>query len=95
MHGYLDKSEETHGTLVLASSSRLGKEGTDIGLRPLVDVFPTLCDLLALPQPGGHEGRSILDRPRVVRAPPAAPTTTPTRTTVAAVPAPAVPRRTR
>lgn len=58
MHGYLDKRHETHGLLALASSRHTAP--ADLGLRPLVDVFPTLCDLLGVPAPPGQEGRSLL-----------------------------------
>lgn len=60
MHGYLDKVHETHGAMILASSNGHTKP-RDAGLRPLVDVFPTLCDLLDVQAPAGHEGQSILD----------------------------------
>lgn len=33
-----------------------------IGSRPMVDMFPTLCDLLGLPTPYDQEGTSILTR---------------------------------
>jgi arylsulfatase A-like enzyme len=59
MHGYLDKKDETHGIALLASSNGHTAPRT-LGLRPLVDVFPTLCDLLGMPHPDGHEGRSLL-----------------------------------
>ena len=62
MHGYLDKYDETHGMAVLASSN--GHTGPrKLGLRPLVDVFPTLCDLLKVPVPAGQEGTSLLAVP--------------------------------
>lgn len=59
MHGYLDKTDETHGIALLASSNGHTAPRA-LGLRPLVDVFPTLCDLLGVPHPPGHEGRSLL-----------------------------------
>lgn len=59
MHGYLDKRDESHGIALLASSNG-HTAPRRLGLRPLVDVFPTLCDLLGVPQPQGHEGRSLL-----------------------------------
>lgn len=59
MHGYLDKSSETHGVAILASSNGHTAPRT-LGLRPLVDVFPTLCDLLGVPTPTGQEGTSLL-----------------------------------
>lgn len=59
MHGYLDKVEETHGMALLASSNGHAPPGR-FGLRPLVDVFPTLCDLLGVPVPAAQEGNSLL-----------------------------------
>jgi predicted AlkP superfamily pyrophosphatase or phosphodiesterase len=65
MHGYLDKSEESHGLALLASSN--GHTGPrKLGLRPLVDVFPTLCELLKVPIPAGQEGTSLLLTPEAV-----------------------------
>jgi hypothetical protein len=63
MHGYLDKREEGHGALVLASSTP--RPPGDLGLRPLVDAFPTLCRLLDLPVPAFQEGVSLLEPPEV------------------------------
>lgn len=60
MHGYLDKSQEGHGAMVIASSNG-HTEPRNLGLRPLVDVFPTLCQLLGLPVPEGQEGTSLFD----------------------------------
>ena len=59
MHGYLDKSDETHGMMVLAGSAGRPHSG-DVGRRSLVDVFPTLCDLLGLPTPKSSEGTSLV-----------------------------------
>jgi predicted AlkP superfamily pyrophosphatase or phosphodiesterase len=59
MHGYLDKRDETHGMCVLASSSRTAPR--HVGQRPLVDVFPTLCQLLEVPVPPTNEGTSLLE----------------------------------
>jgi len=59
MHGYLDKRDETLGMGVLASSNGHTPRN-DLGKRPLVDVFPTLCDLIGVPTPVGQEGRSLL-----------------------------------
>ena len=64
MHGYLDKTLETHGAAILASSDGDAAPRA-IGVRPMVDVFPTLCDLLGLPVPKGLEGTSIV---RIARA---------------------------
>lgn len=61
MHGYLDKRDEGPGLGVLASSRGLGGPG-DVGERSLVDVFPTLCQLLGLPVPSTQEGQSLLPR---------------------------------
>ena len=64
MHGYLDKRDEGHGTLVLASSEgRVPVRA--VGLRPLVDAFATLCELLTLPVPDGQEGISLLKPPEI------------------------------
>ncbi|MHB8633740.1 MAG: alkaline phosphatase family protein [Thermoplasmatota archaeon] len=59
MHGYLDKRDEKHGIAILASSNGHTAPRA-LGLRPLVDVFPTLCDLLGVPLPDGQEGVSLL-----------------------------------
>ncbi|MFO1535547.1 MAG: alkaline phosphatase family protein [Thermoplasmatota archaeon] len=59
MHGYLDKRDESHGLALLASNNG-HTPPRQLGLRPLVDVFPTLCDLVGVPHPDGHEGRSLL-----------------------------------
>jgi predicted AlkP superfamily pyrophosphatase or phosphodiesterase len=70
MHGYLDQREEGYGVAFLASSP--GRTPVrSVGLRPLVDVFPTLCELLRLPTPTTNEGASLL-RPAVVPLPPMA-----------------------
>jgi predicted AlkP superfamily pyrophosphatase or phosphodiesterase len=57
MHGYVDKREETVGALLLHGAGRAGP----VGERSLVDVFPTLCDLLDLETPKSNEGVSLLD----------------------------------
>jgi hypothetical protein len=59
MHGYLDKRTETYGLALLASSNG-HTAPRQVGLRPLVDVFPTLCDLLKVPIPAGQEGTSLI-----------------------------------
>ena len=64
MHGYLDKREEGHGLLILASSGDR-TPARPVGLRPLVDAFPTLCELLGLTPPPGQEGTSLLAPPEV------------------------------
>jgi predicted AlkP superfamily pyrophosphatase or phosphodiesterase len=60
MHGYLDKIHETHGMGILVSSDG-DRKARNVGLRPLVDVFPTLCDLVGVPTPPGQEGVSLLE----------------------------------
>jgi predicted AlkP superfamily pyrophosphatase or phosphodiesterase len=59
MHGYLDKRTEQYGMAIVASSGHRTQPGT-FEPRPLVDVFPTLCDLLGVKEPDTHEGRSVL-----------------------------------
>lgn len=58
MHGYVDKREETYGLLLLRASEGAA---APLGRRMLVDVFPTLCDLVGLPTPATSEGRSMLE----------------------------------
>lgn len=58
MHGYLDKVHETHGMMLIASSG--GYRHQHIGLRPLADAFPTMCQLLGVPVPPTNEGTSLL-----------------------------------
>jgi predicted AlkP superfamily pyrophosphatase or phosphodiesterase len=59
MHGYLDKSEETMGFCLVASSNG-HTPAMNVGNHSLVDVFPTLCDLLGVPVPSTNEGKSLL-----------------------------------
>lgn len=60
MHGYLDKTEEGYGMAVIANKA--GSIGpSSFEPRTLVDVFPTLCDLVGVPFPSTAEGRSLLD----------------------------------
>jgi predicted AlkP superfamily pyrophosphatase or phosphodiesterase len=67
MHGYLDKRAEDYGMAVLASSNG-GIQRGSFDPRPLVDVFPTLCNLLDVPVPPGQEGRSVLEPHAVLPA---------------------------
>ncbi len=67
MHGYLDKRDETHGLMVVAST-RVPTPPHRLGLRPLVDVFATLCDLVGVPVPRGQEGTSLLANGRARRS---------------------------
>jgi predicted AlkP superfamily pyrophosphatase or phosphodiesterase len=60
MHGYLN-DEEMLGLLVARSSTE-SLEGDEREIVDLVDVFPTLLDLLGLSIPGQCEGRSVLVR---------------------------------
>ncbi|MBW3582187.1 MAG: alkaline phosphatase family protein [Euryarchaeota archaeon] len=62
MHGYIDKDEETYGALLLHGPG-LGSD--DIGRRILVDIFPTLCDLVGLPTTPHNEGRSMVGEEKV------------------------------
>ncbi|HVM45776.1 MAG TPA: alkaline phosphatase family protein [Candidatus Thermoplasmatota archaeon] len=72
MHGYLDKGihwpprsgadtwgAETTGVLIM-DSPHVGAP-RDLGLRNLVDVFPTLCRLAEVEVPRTNEGRSFLE----------------------------------
>lgn len=68
MHGYLDKRDETRGLGVIASSNGHTPPGSR-GDRSLVDVFPTLCDLLGVKTPDSQEGRSILDDHAILHTP--------------------------
>lgn len=76
MHGYLEKGihwpprgggdtwgAETTGILILDSPAVRAPE--DLGLRNLVDVFPTLCDLAGVETPGTNEGASFLGSSKV------------------------------
>jgi len=65
MHGYLDKSAEQYGMAVLARSQ--GVQPRTFAPRSLVDVFPTLCDLLEVPVPAGQEGMSLFREARHAR----------------------------
>lgn len=58
MHGYIDKDEETYGALLLNAP---GLSPDAIGHRSLVDIFPTLCDLVELPVTAHNEGKSLLE----------------------------------
>ncbi|MHB8586500.1 MAG: alkaline phosphatase family protein [Thermoplasmatota archaeon] len=74
MHGYLDKREESYGYLSIRLADRDGavRGRRDAGLRSLVDVFPTLCDLVGVPTPPTTQGRSLIHdtppRPRPIEA---------------------------
>lgn len=59
MHGYLDKSGESYGMGVIANEGGRLPNG-DLGLHSLVDIFPTLCELLDVPVPDSNEGTSLL-----------------------------------
>lgn len=57
MHGYVDKDEETVGAMLLHGPSIAPKE---MGERILVDVFPTLCNLVGLPVASSNEGEALV-----------------------------------
>lgn len=59
MNGYLDKETEGHPP-VLFASSEYGMEPKKVGLRPMVDVFPTLCQLIGVRPTTPHEGQSMV-----------------------------------
>lgn len=59
VHGHLDKAEEGAGMAVLASNRDLRTE-KDLGQCALIDVFPTLCELLGTTVPAGQEGTSLV-----------------------------------
>ncbi|MEA3137787.1 MAG: hypothetical protein QOC71_2068 [Thermoplasmata archaeon] len=61
MHGYLDKSVEGYGMAVLASTDGKIAKGT-FETRPLVDIFPTLCDMVGVPTPDTNEGATVLPK---------------------------------
>ncbi|HVL47299.1 MAG TPA: alkaline phosphatase family protein [Candidatus Thermoplasmatota archaeon] len=65
MHGYIDKAEETYSLLMVSGP---GIAPGEIGARPLVDVFPTLCRLTGVESTVDSEGRSLLDASLVRRA---------------------------
>lgn len=84
MHGYLEKGiswpkgaatpklsgqetwgAETTGVLIMDSPEA---RHVDLGLRNLVDVFPTLCDLAKVQTPRTNEGRSFLEDARAIAA---------------------------
>ena len=47
-------------TVVMASAPGITKGGNSDGLRELVDVYPTLCELAGLPQPSHLQGTSFV-----------------------------------
>lgn len=59
MHGYIDKREEGQSALLLHGP---GIEPRKIDTRILVDVFPTLCELVGVPKNEANEGTSLLTR---------------------------------
>lgn len=65
-HGYLDKTHEADGLALLASNNGHTPPG-DMGRRPLVDIFPTICDLINVPRPAEQEGTSLLDGRQPIR----------------------------
>lgn len=57
---------ETTGVLIM--DSPVVRQRRDLGLRNLVDVFPTLCTLAGVETPPTNEGRSFLEESHVVAA---------------------------
>ena len=66
MHGYIDKDEETVGAMLLHGP---GIQAKPMGERILVDVFPTLCDLVGLPVAKSNEGASLVSGARAAPLP--------------------------
>lgn len=58
MNGYLDKETENHPPLVVVSSG-YNAGAKKLGLRPMVDVYPTLCELIGVRLSGPQEGESL------------------------------------
>lgn len=79
MHGYLEKGihwpprtgEETWGAettgVLIMDSPQVGAP-RELGLRNLVDVFPTLCGLAGVDVPSTNEGRTFLEEAHAVVA---------------------------
>lgn len=67
MHGYLDKQDEGLGLCLIASSTN-EVTPAHMGERSLVDVFPTLCEILGVPIPSTNEGQSLLPAPHKANA---------------------------
>lgn len=59
MHGYLPEVKKNHAGFVM-SSPQIHKITKSNGEHKLVDVFPTLLDLMHLPIPASNEGTSFL-----------------------------------
>ncbi|WP_168441909.1 sulfatase [Pontiella desulfatans] len=53
--------EATRAPLIIASPSIRGNRVEDEALTELVDVFPTLCELVGLEPPAGLDGESLVD----------------------------------
>ncbi len=57
--GYLDKETEGHPPMVFASSE-FGLDAKKVGLRPMVDMFPTLCQLIGVQPSQPQEGQTLI-----------------------------------
>jgi hypothetical protein len=62
-HGYLDRALEGRGVIVAASSHHSGLPG-GASTRSVLDVLPTLCEVLGIPRPPGLAGESLIAAPR-------------------------------
>ena len=60
MHGYLPDVPDNQAAYLVVDRDRPAGDIVDPVPRQMVDVFPTLLDLLRLPVPSSCEGRSLL-----------------------------------
>lgn len=58
MHGYIDDHDATYGALIFNTNKIKSHE--DVGVVSLVNVFPTLCDLVGIKTPLSNEGKSMI-----------------------------------
>ena len=56
-HGYFAYNATLHVPLIIASPGL--KPGRDAGNTSHIDIFPTVCDALNVPKPGGLQGASL------------------------------------
>ena len=57
MHGYLPTNVNSEGKLIINSGRR---HPTKSDKAKLVDIFPTILDLMGLPIPPSNEGKSLV-----------------------------------